>query len=196
MSEDQKQAVVEDQNTDATPSADETSAQEPSLDELLKQFEEGEPKQKDAPKAKAGGDEVSLNETQRKKIIEELRTEMAVETEIKNIVAGIKEGLDVEEEYVRWKLDTLAAKDERVWKAFIARNTNPKAWDAIVKSVKTDLHKTYGKAKETDKEKISAAVRSATTTAGSSSKDVDVKKMSEADFEHNKERILLQAMKG
>lgn len=194
MSEDQ-QAVANDTDVDATPSAEENGAQEKTVDELLAEFDSPEPKSEVKETPKEAVSKVELSSDQRKEIMDGLRTEMQFEDDIGKVVEDIKGDLNVEPEYVRWKLEELARNDDRVWKAFLARNTNPSAWNAIVKNVKGDMSSKFSAPAVTDKEKIASAVHSATNATGSS-QATDIKKMSSADFEINKEKLLKEAMKG
>lgn len=194
MSE-EKQAVADEADVDATPSTEDSSAQEKTVDELLAEFEneKDEPKVESKPSSEKG---VKLDESERKRIKEDLRSEMEIEAELEKTIVDIKGDLPVESEYIRWKLNEMAMKDSRIWKAFLAKNKNPDAWKGIVKSLKGDLAKTYGRAENTDKEKIASAVRSATQATGTSQDVKDIKKMSDEEFEMSKEKLLQQAMKG
>ena len=128
--------------------------------------------------------------------MDDLRSEMKVDDEINAAVVDIKGDLDVEEEYVRWKLEELAKNDTRVWKAFLARNSNPKAWNAITKKLQEEFTDKFSKPVIDDKEKIASAVHSATQRSGSTADDVNIKQMSDVDFEMQKPGILKKAMAG
>lgn len=191
MSE-EKQAVTKEDDASATPQAEDTGAQDKSIDELLSEFEDDEPKKVEKPDANAKG----LSPEQRGQIIKEIKTEMKVSDELEKAVEDIKGDAEVESEYVRWKLEERAKNDERVWKAFINRKKKPSAWKAITAEISKEIKATYGKKEQVDKDKLSSGVRSANYSAGNSDSSFDVKKMSSSDFEKNKEAILAAAMNG
>lgn len=191
MSED-KQAVTKKDDASSTQQAEDTGAQEKTIDELLSEFEDDEPKKTEKPKAGVRG----LSPEQRGQIIKEIKTEMKVSEELERAVEEIKGDAEVESEYVRWKLEERAKNDERVWKAFINRKQKPSAWKAITTEISKEIAAKYGKKEQVDKDKLSSAVRSANYSAGNSDSSFDVKKMSSSDFEKNKEAILAAAMNG
>ncbi len=199
--ESNEQAVATEPNAGATPPADGGGAQEQSVDELLSEFDAGNTKEptdekQPVPKEESDG-KVEFTPSQRKELLDELRTDIKVEEELKTAVKEIKGDLDIEDNYVRWRLEELAKNDERVWKAFIARKSNPKAWSAVSKKLNKELSDKYGKpATGTDKEQIASAVHSATQTSGAPSGEVDIKKMSDADFEMQKYGIMQRAIAG
>lgn len=193
MSEDQ-QNVADEQSTDTTLSADVAGAQEEkTVDQLLAEFDTTEPEKQETVNQEPA--QTKLDPNQEQEIANRVREKIELENELDKTITDIKGDLDVDADYVRWTLDNMAQKDERVLKAFLARGTKPSAWNAIVEQVKSDMSAKYGKPTGTDKEKIASAVHSATQTSGTS-RDVNIKKLSNEEFEMNKESLLAKALKG
>ena len=195
MSE-EEQTVAQEADTDATPSVEDQGAQEKSIDELLAEFEGDEPEQQKETVKPDVPNKVQLDDAAKKEIIEQLQAQQKTEQDITKDVEKIKGDLPVEDAYIRWKLEDMASKDQRVLNAFLNRDTKPQAWEAIVNKVASDLQGTYGSQKKTDKEAIASAVHSATEAPDSSGSDVSIKGLSDEEFQMQKVKLLSQAMGG
>ena len=177
-----KTQTVADTNAGTKSQTEDTSAQEPSIDELLKQFEQTDTPEQKQPQ-KIGADDI-------KEVVSfvredrEARIREKTETDIQAAVKNVKSDLDLDDGLVRDLLYGKANTDPRFLKAFQMRHENPTGWESVQKAfhkeLRTKLVKTDQDATD-DRAAVEAAVRSAST--GSPEEPTpDFGSMSDAEF--------------
>ena len=160
MSE-QNQPVVEDPEAVATPTVEENNARdnEPSLDELLSQYDQEVKTEIKQPETQSEPLDALRNE------IKEMREERQNETfrkDMDSLVSSVKGDQDFDETLVEAWIDAEARKDARLSNAWAQRHQDPRKFE----QVKAQLTKKFSKAfapkvdPETtaDKEAVTAAM--------------------------------------
>lgn len=159
MSE-QNQPVVEETNAAATPVVEESNAQdnEPSLDELLSQFETEVNSEVKQPETKAEPIEDLRNEI---KSMREERQNEAFRNDMDSLVETVKGDAEVDETFVEAWIDAEARKDQRLANAWAQRRNDPRAF----KQVQAQLTKKFASAFPSKVDQDATADKEAVTAA-------------------------------
>lgn len=170
------------QEPKAAPEAEKPVEAEPveqSLDDLLNEFDSGEPEQKEEKPEKRDPEIERLiqRETQR---------------DIAEAVKSVKESHDVlkgrSDKLVHRYLEGEAAEDKRIQKAWIDREANPKAWSKVLKGLGEKMAKEFEDVPDpqltADRESARDAVRGSSTDTPPETKitNEDLDGLSDAEF--------------
>ncbi|MGI9506070.1 MAG: hypothetical protein ACR2RE_23770 [Geminicoccaceae bacterium] len=192
------QAVAGQPNTNAEHSAEGDGAQEPTVDELLKQFETAtEPEQPDPAKAATDltADDVKsvvswANEERVRRSTER------VEKDIAEAVETVKGELDIDPGIVRDLMYGRASTDSRFMRAFQQRHTSPEAWMEVQKAFGRELAAKFKPGATTDPDlsddraALESAVRSAATRPTGDDAPPDFASMSDAEFARHQKKVI------
>lgn len=166
----------------ASPQTEDKGAPDPSIDELLKQFEATETPPEQQP------DEIKADDL--KEFVREAkadRTERLREKTDKAVseaVKAVKGDLDLDDGVVKDLLYGRASTDPRFLRAFQMRHENPTAWEGVQKAFGRELAEKMVKPDQNltdDHAAVEAAVRSA-STGSSDEAPPDFGSMSDAEF--------------
>ncbi|MGI9503675.1 MAG: hypothetical protein ACR2RE_11530 [Geminicoccaceae bacterium] len=160
------QTVADESNAKAKPSTEEQSAQEPSIDDLLKEFETDTKPEQTSAKSDVGVDDlkevVSYVREDR-----ERRDREQTQTDIAGAVKAVKGDLAIDDDLVEGLLYRKANTDQRFLRAFQLRHESPGTWANMQKAMHRELaDKVSAKPDEAltdDRQAVEAAVRSAST---------------------------------
>lgn len=184
------QTVASESDTKATPGNEDKGAQEPSIDELLKQFEtDTKPEQKST----------DLKADDIKEVVDYVREDREEKTrertnaDISSAVKAVKGDLDVDDDLVEGMLWRKASKDQRFLRAFQLRHENPSTWADMQKAMNRELAgKITAKPDQNltdDRAAVEAAVRSAST--GSTEEPLpDLGSMTDAEFDAAQRKLI------
>jgi len=165
---------------------------EPSLDELLKEYEQGteaKPEQKEAEPDKKAPDHPQMSE-----VLDFVREAQAERTQsdISKAVQTAKDGNEalsvLGDTVVRRYLEFEAAEDPRVKNAWMARKSNPEGWNRVLKGLGDKLAKEIQAQPDpqltNDREAAHASVRGSSTQAPPEEKVTNehLNEMSDAEF--------------
>lgn len=200
MAEEVTQTAVTETDGTAKPAQEATDAQktEPSLDDLLKEFEQETTIETQARSSKPDKQsEASADSPDTSKRLEALEQRLAEEQlrkDLSPVIEKIKEGFPLlENDEIIDLLDGRAKRDPRLANAWANRHTNPKGWEKVVDAIGRDmsgrLAKLPDKAATEDREAVTAAVRGASTRA-SEGKAPSYGKMSDREFSDTVEKEL------
>lgn len=176
--------TVADTDAGAKPQTEDKGAQEPSIDELLKQFEATETPPEQAAKPEIKADD--LREVV--SFVKEDREERIREKTDKDVLAAaqvVKGDLDLDDDVIVDFLYGKASRDPRFLKAFQMRHENPDGWNRVLKAQGKELVDKFGPKIDQnltdDHAAVAAAVRSA-STGSSEEAPPDFNSMSDAEF--------------
>lgn len=212
MPEEQKQQPVEKKtDVQVPPVTEETVARkEDDLEDLLAQYDSGQPKTEVAPAADAGSSTIKPEpkleaDTQESVILQKLNamesertaereTERAADaeklfkTDMADTVKLVRGDLDADhwdDALVEGWIDAMAKKDDRLATAWAERHQRPQHFEKIVAGLGRKFHAKFSsfpdKQATEDKEAVTAAVQGASTTAPEK-KPTNYNSMSDAAF--------------
>jgi len=189
-------AVVQEPKATEEPPKEAVTAEpvEPSLDELLNEYEQGteaKPEQKDAEPDKKAPD------PQMSEVLDFVREAQAERTQsdIAKAVQTAKDGNEalsvLGDTVVRRYLEFEAAEDPRVQKAWVSRNSNPDGWNRVLKGLGDKLAKEIQAQPDqqltNDREAARTSVRGSSTQAPPEEKLDNAQLNSLSDAEFNQE---------
>ena len=175
--ETEQTAVANDPNETPTEevSAESGTAQEESLDDLLKEYDSKReaaesPKEADKPSIEPqGADSIDVTAlaTLEKRLNDQESRE--VRRELEGVFSRFSEGVQADDVDAEAFLNAKASRDPRLNKAYQERETNPKVWGEIEQVLIKDFQKRYGKTVDKQvtesRDAVASAVRSASTAA-------------------------------
>lgn len=176
------QTVAEDADAGAKPQAEDAGAPEPSIDELLKQFDTTDtPPEQPKPDLKVDDlkEVVSYVREDREERIRE-----KTDADVSEAVKTVKGDLDIDEGLVKDLLYGKASNDPRFLRAFQMRRENPEGWDNVQKAFSRELASKLVKPDQNltdDRAAVEAAVRSASTGSADEAPP-DFASMTDAEF--------------
>ena len=192
MSEEQnKQAVAEKPDAEATPSAEENSApDEPGLDELLTQFNEATASQPDSTPEPAKTEttpEIDSVANEVRQLREEQRAQQ-FQSDLDNAIKQVRGDLDpdfFDDAFVESYMDAEAKRNPKFAQAWANRNTNKRGFESVLGAVHRKMAKHATSRPDPnateDKEAVTAAVTGATDKAPESPAP-DLSGMSDAEL--------------
>lgn len=205
------QTVAKETDVQAPPATEETSARpDDDLENLLAQYDSGQPKTETAPAVDAGSSTVKPEQTpktdsQESVILQKLNameaertaereTERTAEAEkqfkidMADTVEKVRGDLDADfwgPALVEGWIDSMAKQDSRLATAWAERHQNPQHFDRVVATLGRKFHEKFSKLPDKqateDKEAVTAAVQGASTTAPEK-KPTSYNGMSDAEF--------------
>lgn len=190
-----EQTAVAD-NTQEAPKeeapAESGAAQDDGLDALLKEFDQRKeavvPKEEPLQAEPTKTPELSL--TALAAIEQRLNQQEAREQrrELERVFNRFTDGVQADAIDAEAFLNAAALRDPRINQAYTMRATNPKTWDKIEGTLKTEFARRFGKKVDRQvtesKEAVASAVRNASTAAPNKEiTDADVKSMSKDEFD-------------
>ena len=191
MSEEDKQAVVDEADVSATQDTGATSArEEDDLDKILAEFnEQTRPAEPSEPEPTAGATNDQTNAAAEvlaaRDEIRNERFQRDMGATIKDVRGDLPNDLYDDDFMTSW-IDAQAKKDPRLSKAWVNRNSNPQAFARVKAGLGREFAKRYGKlpdkAVTEDREIVTAAVRVASTKAPEG-KAPDYAKMSNSELD-------------
>ena len=191
-----KQAVIDDPNTEATPSAEGQDAQD-DLDSLLNEFDQTQAKpQKAEPKREPDDDIAFLRQE-----AEERRKERAAQEMEQSIGSAVKSmqqtvSKSIPERVMRNYLIGEVENDPRALGLWAARQNNPNEWnryvEGVAKRLDKDMTETPDKKLTDDRDVVTSAVHSASKHQPQE-KDVDWAGLSDQEFQNMKMALARQA---
>lgn len=192
---DEKQtAVAEDANAEpkeADAAGSGAAQKQDGLDDLLKEFDDRrestqreeveakpEPKKQEVDLDTLAALEARLNEA-------EARTRRK---ELEGLCSKLSDGTNGDAVDAEAYLIAQAKRNPKLEQAYIRRESNPKAWDAVYEELRKDFGKRYGqkvdKQATESKEAVASAIRSASTAAAPKEfSQREVETMSKDDFD-------------
>ena len=192
MSEEQnKQAVAEKPDAEATPSVEENSApDEPGLDELLTQFNEATASQPDSTPEPAKTEttpEIDSVANEVRQLREEQRAQQ-FQSDLDNAIKQVRGDLDpdfFDDAFVESYMDAEAKRNPKFAQAWANRNTNKRGFESVLGAVHRKMAKHATSRPDPnateDKEAVTAAVTGATDKAPESPAP-DLSGMSDAEL--------------
>lgn len=184
--------TVADTDAGAKPQTEETSAQEPSIDELLEQFKATETPPEQQPQ------KTDLKADDLREVVDyvrDARDEKANEQTTADIAAAakvVKGDLDIDEEVVVDLLHGKAGRDPRFLKAYQVRRENPSDWESVLKAAGRELASSLTKPDQgltDDRAAVEAAVRSA-STGSTEEAPLDFNTMSDREFNAAQKKLI------
>lgn len=176
--------TVADTDAGAKPQAEDKGAQEPSIDELLKQFDSPDPQPEQVAKTEIKADDirdvVSFVKEDREDRLRE-KTDKA----ISEAVTAVKGDLDLDDGLVKDLLFGKASTDPRFLKAFQMRHENPSGWKSVQTAFSKDLATRLGPKIDQNLTDDHAAVAAAVRSQSTGSPDAaapDFSSMSDYEF--------------
>lgn len=185
MSEDTTQPVVDEAQASAKPDATVDSARNDGtdLDSLLAQFEQQAP-----PKTEPVSPPEQQQQPARSQVdpnVSRLLSRFDRE-DLEKLVKEVRGDLDFDDDLVEAWIDTQARKDNRLQRAWLERESNPKAFGQIAKELSKSFAKRTAKrpdpALTEDREAVVAAVRGASTNRAPESSPPAFGGLSNVDF--------------
>lgn len=186
------QTVAGEPNAEAKSQTEGKGAQEPTIDELLKEFEQSETPTEQQSKSDLKADDIRevvdyVRETRDEKSREKTDADVAAAAKV------VKGDLGISEERV---IDTLygrANRDPRFLTAFQQRHENPNAWSNVLRKMHDELASELSPQVDTnatdDRAAVEAAVRSQST--GSTEEPLpDLGSMSDAEFNEAQRKLI------
>lgn len=178
--------TVADTDAPAKPATEDKGAQEPSIDELLKQFEQTETPPEQTNDIKA--DDLKADDIKEVvSFVKETREDRIRETTDKDVSAAVKAvkgDLDIDEGLVKELLYGKASTDPRFLRAFQLRHENPEGWTGVQQAFGRELASRLAKPDQgltDDRAAVEAAVRSA-STGSSEEPPPDFGSMTDSEF--------------
>lgn len=191
MSEEDKQAVVDEADVSATQDTGATSArEEDDLDKILAEFnEQTRPAEPSKPEPTAGATNDQTNAAAEvlaaRDEIRSERFQRDMGATIKDVRGDLPTDLYDDDFMTSW-IDAQAKKDPRLAQAWVNRNSNPQSFAKVKAGLGREFAKRYGKlpdkAVTEDREIVTAAVRGASTKAPEG-KAPDYAKMSNSELD-------------
>ena len=189
----EQQAVAEKADGQATPAPEAGGAPEPSVDELLQEFDAKttpEPKPETTPEKDDRLDKVF-------DYVERKATEEVAERTNKDISDAVKTTVgdsDLDPEYVEGKLHFKANTDPAFRNAWMSRHKKPEQFQQVLRAYGKELagkvNSNIDTSVSNDRAAVAAAVRSQSTKpAEAAPSNKDIRKMSDAEFERMKREL-------
>ena len=181
--EEQVADQADEQVANSAPDTEAEGAPEPSLDELLNQYDEQTTQAE--PKKEPDNENAQILEFVKMQMQE--RTEAQVKTDIEESVKIAKEAgdLDLSDDLIEHYLRSKIQSDGRFLNLWQNRGTNRAAFDAVVKSLGKELSQPKGKVDEgvtADVDALASAVSGSSQTTVTD-KEPDFLNMSQQDME-------------
>lgn len=193
MTDTTTQAAVDDTKASAKPDAAVDSARNDGdeLDKLLAEFDDSKPKappEPAKPEPKAGeADDLKAAKDEVLSARDEIRQER-FKKDMGETIAEVRGDLPTDyfdDHFVQAYIDSRAAADPRLSKAWVERHSNPQAFKRVKGALAREFASKYGKLPDKqateDREAVTAAVRGASTRAPEG-KAPDYAGMSNAEF--------------
>lgn len=178
------QTVAETADVETKSQTEETGAQEPSIDELLKQFEATEtPTEQPKPEAISADDLKDFVRTAKDDRDERIREK--TDADIVAATKVVKGDLEIDDGLIKDFLYGRASSDPRFLKAFQMRHQNPDAWAGVQKALGRELASKMVKPDQNltdDRAAVEASVRSHSTGSADDSPP-DFNSMTNAEFD-------------
>jgi len=200
-----KQAVAETTDEQQEAVSEEAGAQD--LDTLLAEYDETS----ETEDTKAKVTDVSEDDDVKSQLHKlnqvhklltddmEARAKTTAEDEMSSTVKSIDDGLGVGNKFVKAFLNMKAADDPRLERAYLAKRTNPKAWEAIEAQLRNEI-KDFMKqspdqdATDTHDAIVSSVLNSKSTSAASV--DVKLSDLTDEQFEQHKKQAFAKVGAG
>lgn len=159
-----EETVVEDQVTEPQAAETDAGAQEPSIDDVLSEFDKEfsndkkEPEQVDTDRLAQLEERLNFMENQ------------STNSDINSAVESISKEIDanVPKRALRGMLNDMAIEDPRLANAFANRYQDPKGWNKVLKAAAKSIQKEFSglpdKQLTDDRAAVTAAVRGASKT--------------------------------
>lgn len=209
--EQNKQTVATETNVQAPPATEETSAPaDDDLENLLAQYDSGQPKTEAAPAADAGSSTTQpetkpdagstesailqkLNAMETERTAERTQERQAeadkqFQIDMADTVKKVRGDLDADfwgPALVEGWIDAMAKQDDRLATAWAERHRNPQHFDRVVATLGRKFHDKFSRLPDKqateDKEAVTAAVQGASTTAPEK-KPMNYNGMTDAEF--------------
>ncbi len=187
------QTVAGESNAETKSQAEDKGAQEPTIDDLLKEFEASEnPTEQQTQKTDLKADDIRevvgyVREEREQKSRERTDTDVAAAADI------VKGDLGISKERVIDSLYGKANRDPRFLRAFQQRHENPNAWNSVLRKMHdelaSDLKPKVDENLTDDRAAVEAAVRSQST--GSTEEPLpDLGSMSDAEFNEAQRKLI------
>jgi len=189
----EQQPVANEPDGQSPTATEGTGAPEPTVDELLKQFDEGTqptPSEPTAPSIDAGRLSKVLDYVE-----QEAKAKAAsdFQSDIQSAVKSAVGDSDLDPEYVEGIFHKRGNTDAAFQKAWLGRKDKPDAWDAVCKQLGKELQAKRSKVDANlsdDMAAVTAAVRSQSTKpADPAPSTKDMARMSDAEFEKMKREL-------
>lgn len=189
---DETQTVVDETETGATPPAEETNARTEDLDALLAQYTQET--KSPPPATEAAAPEVTALKAEFDSLkgeVQQMR-QMRFQQELSATVKAVKGDLDfISDKLAEAWLDAEAREDDRLQRAWLEKEKNPRAWQKIQGELSKKFQGQFSKMPDRnateDREVVSALVRGNTSTKVPDDPAPDFASMSDAEL-YNWER--------
>lgn len=181
----EQQAVATETDTSSETGKEAGGAQEPTVDELLAQFDQKtEPDTKTANLDKGRLEQVFDFVEQQSQREQQERTQKDIESAVKTVIGES----DLDPDYVDAALWRKANKDTAFLNAFQQREKSPEQWSQVLRAMGREMSAKQTKPDQNttnDREAVAAAVRGASTTKSPDGKPItrqSLKKMDDNEF--------------
>lgn len=162
------------ETTEESAKSEEKVSKEPTLDELLTDFQDPKPEGQ-KPEAKSNSDDSKIDEVYNwMKTDQQEKVSRAFEDGITDAIKTLKcDEIKASDRAIKGMLYTLAEDNPKFEKAFQSRRTNPAAWERSLEWAKAEMVKEYPASTDKLVENIEAAKASASLQTKPETKKLD-----------------------